>query len=61
MPAKLLNTQNKTGETVLGWILKFVASGLLDKSTALKITQTVLKMGALPNLPSFEEKVRVSD
>ena len=51
--------QNRQGETVLGWVLKFAASGLLEADRALALCEKLLDLGALASLPAFEEKVRL--
>ncbi|GLC39823.1 hypothetical protein PLESTB_001385500 [Pleodorina starrii] len=56
-PRKILNVLNKEGETVLGHVLMFRASGLLEKERALKLVTRLIELGALPKLPSFKEKV----
>ncbi|GIL91090.1 hypothetical protein Vretimale_9511 [Volvox reticuliferus] len=56
-PKKVLNVQNKEGETILGHVLMFQASGLLDKQRALELTTKLMELGALAKLPSFKEKV----
>ena len=57
-PAAILNLQNRSGETTLGWVLKFAASGLLPEPATLKLTKRMLDLGALATLPAFEERVR---
>ena len=42
---------------MLGWTLKFFASGLLDKDTAMALVELMLRKGAMARLPSFPEKV----
>lgn len=55
---RTLNTQNRDGETPLGWVLKCAAGGdLLDARTASRLTDKLLEAGALAVLPSFAEKV----
>ncbi|GLI60624.1 hypothetical protein VaNZ11_002787 [Volvox africanus] len=56
-PSKLLNVQNKEGETILGHVLMFQASGLLNKQRALELASKLMELGALVKLPSFKEKV----
>lgn len=57
LPLKVLNLQNKQGETVLGWVLKFSASGLLGRAPTLTLVSKLLDMGAIPTLASFQERV----
>lgn len=57
-PKRTLNTQNRVGQTPLGWVLKCAADGdLLDARTASRLTDKLLEAGALAVLPSFAEKV----
>ena len=60
-PLRVLNLQNRSGETVLGWVLKFAASGLLDEATTLRLTKRMLDLGAIATLPAFEERVRAGE
>ncbi|GFR45476.1 hypothetical protein Agub_g6877 [Astrephomene gubernaculifera] len=53
----VLNTQNKQGETVLGHVLHFAASGLLPPVRCGPLVIRLLAAGALPNLPAFPERV----
>lgn len=57
MSDSLLNTVNRKGETVLGWILKFAASKMLSITRAKSIMGELIKKGALVTLPCFEERV----
>ncbi|KAG2496092.1 hypothetical protein HYH03_005695 [Edaphochlamys debaryana] len=57
-PNKLLNCQNKEGETPLGHLLRLTASGLpAAKAKAPSLVSRMLELGALAKLPAFREKV----
>ncbi|KAG2450455.1 hypothetical protein HYH02_004957 [Chlamydomonas schloesseri] len=62
LPPKILNLQNKQGETVLGHVLHFHASAgdggvLLPPRRAAELTSKLLGLGALAKVPSFQERV----
>ncbi|KAG2440992.1 hypothetical protein HXX76_003845 [Chlamydomonas incerta] len=61
-PPKILNLQNKQGETVLGHVLHFNASAgdggvLLPRARALALADKLLALGALAKVPAFQERV----
>ena len=58
-PAKVLNTRNREGETVLGWLLKFNASGLMKDAETVELAGLLLDKGALATLKAFKEQVCV--
>lgn len=54
LPAKVLNVMNKGGETVLGHVLMFGASGLLTKQRSGALATKLTGLGALVSLPAFQ-------
>ncbi len=57
----VLNLQNREGETVLGCVLKFAASGLLGEADTTMLVKLLLEKGAISSLRSFEEQVQFAD
>eukprot|EP00798_Chlamydomonas_sp_ICE-L_P010358 gene10358-8295_t len=55
--ATLVNTRNIEGETVLGWVLKYNAGGLVDNNTTAALVNMVLEMGGMARVPCFMEAV----
>eukprot|EP00798_Chlamydomonas_sp_ICE-L_P009350 gene9350-16473_t len=53
----LVNNRNNEGETVLGWVLKYNAGGLMDNSTTGILVNMLLEKGAMAKLPCFMEAV----
>eukprot|EP00798_Chlamydomonas_sp_ICE-L_P013937 gene13937-19871_t len=53
----LVNTRNSEGETVLGWVLKYNAGGLMDNSTTCILVKMLLEKGAMAKIPCFMEAV----
>jgi hypothetical protein len=57
--AKTLKQQNKYGETVLGWVLKLAASGLISEPRTEALVMKLLSLGADARIPAFQEQVRI--
>lgn len=56
----MMNTRNKTGETSLGWVLKYAGSGKLDQKETLRIMRILIAKGSNVTTKAFKENVSVA-
>lgn len=55
--AAVMNTRNKTGETSLGWVLKYAGSGKLSEEETLKMMRAMVAKGSNVTTKAFKEDV----
>lgn len=53
----LMNSRNKTGESPLGWVLKYAGSGKLSEEGTLELMRLMVAKGANVTTKAFAENV----
>lgn len=53
----VMNTRNKTGETPLGWVLKYAGSGKLNEEETLNMMRAMVAKGSNVTTKAFKENV----
>eukprot|EP00983_Pelagomonas_calceolata_P122780 1160938-Pelagomonas_calceolata.AAC.21 len=52
-----LDVRSKSGDTLLGWVLRYVLSGCLSIEDGLSLVQRLLALGISASTPAFSENV----